>query len=73
MRQWRLCAIERRRQEDAALPARFLRVHRSAIVRLDRMVEVRPADNRRYRITLTDGTASIVSRSGATALRNLIL
>jgi two-component system, LytTR family, response regulator len=54
-------------------PAQFLRVHRSTIVRLDGIVEVQPADNSRYRVTLTDGTTLIVSRSGATALRNLIL
>ena len=54
-------------------PAQFLRVHRSTIVRLDGIVEVQPADSSRYRVTLTDGTTLIVSRSGATALRNLIL
>jgi two-component system LytT family response regulator len=54
-------------------PAQFLRVHRSTIVRLNGIVEVQPADNSRYRVTLTDGTTLIVSRSGATALRNLIL
>jgi two-component system, LytTR family, response regulator len=54
-------------------PAQFLRVHRSTIVRLDGIVEVQPTDNSRYRVTLTDGTTLIVSRSGATALRNLIL
>jgi two-component system, LytTR family, response regulator len=54
-------------------PAQFLRVHRSTIVRLDGIVEVQPADNSRYRVTLTDGTTLIVSRSGASALRNLIL
>jgi two-component system LytT family response regulator len=54
-------------------PARFLRIHRSTIVRLDGIVEVQPADNGRYRVTLTDGTTFIVSRSGAGALRNLIL
>lgn len=53
--------------------AQFLRVHRSTIVRLDRIVEVQPADNSRYRVTLSDGTTLIVSRSGATALRKLIL
>ena len=54
-------------------PSRFLRVHRSAIVRLDGIVEVQPAVNSRYRVTLSDGTTLIVSRSGAAALRNFIL
>jgi two-component system LytT family response regulator len=54
-------------------PAEFLRVHRSAIVRLDRISEVRPADSSRYRITLADGTSLTVSRSRAAALRKLIL
>jgi two-component system, LytTR family, response regulator len=54
-------------------PAQFLRVHRSTIVRLDAIVEVQPADNSRYRVTLADGTTLIVSRSGAAGLRKLIL
>jgi two-component system, LytTR family, response regulator len=54
-------------------PAQFLRVHRSTIVRLDGIVEVQPADNSRYRVTLSDGTTLIVSRSGAAVLRNLFL
>ena len=54
-------------------PSRFLRVHRSTIVRLGGIVEVQSAGNGRYRITLADGTSLIVSRSGAAALRNLIL
>ena len=54
-------------------PAQFLRVHRSAIIRLDQIVEVRAADSSRYRVTLTDGTTLIVSRSRAAALRKMIL
>jgi two-component system LytT family response regulator len=54
-------------------PAQFLRVHRSAIVRLDRIVEVRAADSSRYRLMLSDGTTLIVSRSRAAALKRLIL
>jgi two-component system LytT family response regulator len=54
-------------------PAQFLRVHRSTIVRLGGIVEVQPADSSRYRVTLADGTTLIVSRSGASALRELIL
>lgn len=47
--------------------------HRSAIVRLDQITEVRVADSSRYRVTLTDGTTLVVSRSRAAALRKLIL
>jgi two-component system LytT family response regulator len=54
-------------------PAQFLRVHRSTIVRLDGIVEVQPADSSRYRVRLADGTTLVVSRSGAIALRNLLL
>jgi two-component system LytT family response regulator len=54
-------------------PSRFLRVHRSTIVRFDGIVEVQSSGNGRYRITLADGTSFIVSRSGAAALRSLIL
>lgn len=53
--------------------AQFLRVHRSAIVRLDGIAEVQAADSGRYRVTLADGTTLMVSRTGAVALRKLIL
>jgi two-component system LytT family response regulator len=53
--------------------ADFLRVHRSAIVRVDQIVEIQPADSGRYTLTLTDGTRLIVSRSRGTALKKLIL
>jgi two-component system LytT family response regulator len=54
-------------------PAEFLRVHRSAIVRLDQIVEVQSVGSSRYRLTLRDGTTLIVSRSRALALKRLIL
>jgi two-component system, LytTR family, response regulator len=53
--------------------AEFLRVHRSAIVRVDQIVEIQPADSGRYRLTLTDGTRLIVSRSRGSALKKLML
>ena len=53
--------------------AQFLRIHRSAIVCLDAIAEVQPAHNSRYRVTLADGTTLVVSRTGAAALRRLIL
>ena len=53
--------------------AQFLRIHRSAIVRLDQIAEVQPAGSSRYRVTLLDGTTLIVSRSRAASLKGLIL
>jgi len=54
-------------------PAEFLRVHRSAIVRIDQIAELQPADSGRYSLTLTDGTRLIVSRSRGTTLKKLML
>jgi two-component system, LytTR family, response regulator len=54
-------------------PTEFLRVHRSAIVRVDQIAEIQPADSGRYGLTLTDGTRLIVSRSRGRALKKLML
>jgi two-component system, LytTR family, response regulator len=54
-------------------PASFLRIHRSAIIRLDRIAEVQPVGSSRYRVRLADGTVLVVSRSRAATLRKLIL
>ena len=54
-------------------PSAFLRVHRSAIVRVDQIAEIRPADSGRYGLTLTDGTQLIVSRTRGSSLKKLIL
>lgn len=53
--------------------AAFLRIHRSAIVRLDQIAEVRAADSGRHHVVLVDGTRLIVSRSRAAALKSLML
>jgi two-component system LytT family response regulator len=37
-------------------PAKFARVHRSAIVRIDRVVELRSTGSRDYKISLSDGS-----------------
>ncbi len=50
-------------------PMQFLRIHRSAIVRSDKIREVTPEGSSRYRVVLEDGTALIVSRGRAAALR----
>ena len=54
-------------------PAEFLRVHRSAIVRLDQIQEIEPAGSGRYRVTLQGGGTLTVSRGRAQALKQLIL
>lgn len=59
--------------EDRLDPLAFLRVHRSAIVRVDQIAEIHPADSGRYRLTLSDGTQLIVSRTRGSSLKKLIL
>jgi two-component system LytT family response regulator len=54
-------------------PMEFLRVHRSAIVRVDQIADIQPADSGRYGLTLTDGTRLIVSRTRGKALKRLML
>lgn len=54
-------------------PTDFLRVHRSAIVMVDQIAEIQPADGGRYGLKLTDGTRLIVSRSRGVALRKMML
>jgi DNA-binding LytR/AlgR family response regulator len=54
-------------------PMQFLRIHRSAIVRSDKIREVTPEGSSRYRVVLEDGTALIVSRGRAAALRKWML
>ena len=44
-------------------PTRFVRIHRSAIVQVDRVRDLRPLDRGDYRLTLRDGTELKVSRS----------
>ena len=44
-------------------PARFVRVHRSAIVRIDRVVEIRPETHGDAELVLRDGTRIPVSRT----------
>ena len=44
-------------------PSRFVRVHRSAIVRLDRVVEIRAETHGDAELRLRDGTRLSVSRT----------
>ncbi len=54
-------------------PMQFLRIHRSAIVRTDKIREVAAEGSSRYRVILEDGTALIVSRSRAAMLKKWML
>jgi hypothetical protein len=51
-------------------PERFLRIHRSRIVRADQIVELVPMENGEFRIRLRDGSEHRSSRTYAPALAN---
>lgn len=51
-------------------PDRFCRVHRSHIVNLDFVAEMRRYDVRRLTIRMTDGTEVVASRAGSKKLRD---
>jgi two-component system, LytTR family, response regulator len=49
-------------------PAKFMRIHRSRIVRADSIVELKSIDNREYQVKLSDGSQHRSSRSYADRL-----
>lgn len=53
-------------------PEKFVRVHRSAIVNVDRVKELRPTPNGDHIVTLNDGTELKVSRRRRHRLRGLL-
>lgn len=53
-------------------PARFLRIHRSAIVNVDRVRELRPCGNGEYRVALENGTSLKLSRNYHDAAERLL-
>jgi two-component system, LytTR family, response regulator len=59
--------------EERLNPDQFLRAHRSAIVRWERIREVVPEGSSRYRLVLDDGTLLLVSRSRAAELRRRLV
>jgi two-component system, LytTR family, response regulator len=59
-----LTDLERRLDAD-----RFVRIHRSAIINLDRIKEVKPEGSRRHSVILADGTRLVLSRSRADHLK----
>lgn len=52
--------------------SKFLRIHRSHIVNLDRVREMREYEGQRLVLEMEDGTQIIASRSGSRRLRKLI-
>jgi two-component system, LytTR family, response regulator len=54
-------------------PARFGRIHRSTIVRLDRVAEMQPLSNRDHLLRLRNGTVLRASRTYVDALRAALL
>lgn len=53
-------------------PSGFMRIHRSTIVNLERIAEMRALDNGEYRVFLRDGTALKLSRNYRHAVQRLI-
>jgi len=53
-------------------PRHFLRIHRSAIVRLDRIVRVQGADHGEFVVTMADGARLSASRTYSPALRQIL-
>jgi two-component system LytT family response regulator len=53
-------------------PARFARIHRAAIVNVERIGEMRPHDNGEYLVRLRDGTELKLSRSYRQSLQRLV-
>ena len=52
-------------------PDRFVRVHRSHVVNLDHVKQMKPHGDRRLEIHLIDGSMVIASRSGSQKLREM--
>jgi len=58
--------------EERLDPAHFQRIHRSAIVNVDRVREIKPEGDRRYSVVLRDGTSLTMSRGYRERLTSLI-
>ena len=53
-------------------PGKFMRVHRSAIINLDRLTKLQPYFHGEYVVTLSDGTTLTSSRGYSDRLRSLL-
>jgi two-component system, LytTR family, response regulator len=58
--------------EERLDPASFARIHRSTIVNVSRIRELKPHPNREYTVVLKDGTKLRLSRSYRGALKNYL-
>ena len=54
-------------------PERFLRVHRSHVVNVEAIAEIRKHDDRRLEVQLVDGAVVVASRTGSQHLRGLAI
>lgn len=75
---WRRCDVHLLRESLQRLagrldPAQFIRIHRSTIVRLDRVAEMQALSNRDHLLRLRDGTVLRASRTYVDALRAALL
>ena len=61
------------RMEALLAPRGFARIHRSAMINLDRIGELHPEGSGRLRLLLRDGTQLIVSRSYSARFREGLL
>jgi len=53
-------------------PARFVRIHRSTIVNIERIKELEPISQGEYEVILTDGTRLHLSRTYRLELEKLL-
>ena len=53
-------------------PGRFIRIHRSAIVNIDRVMQIEPYVHGEYIVTMRDGTRLTSSKAHSTGLRALL-
>jgi two-component system, LytTR family, response regulator len=67
-----LCRATMRQAEEELDPACFVRVHRSAIVAIDRIATIQSAEAGTYTITLASGATLHSSRAYADAVRALL-
>ena len=58
--------------EEKLDPRRFVRIHRSAIVNIDRIAQIEPYVHGEYVVTLRDGTRLTSSRAHSAGLRELL-
>jgi two-component system LytT family response regulator len=53
-------------------PSRFLRIHRSYVVNVDRIAKLQPSFHGDYRVLLNDGTRLLLSRHYKNAVRRIL-